>query len=108
MNPFVFFVSLVAVVLLLTTCTRSEACPLMAETRPATIAIPINGTGQPYYGPDSSLFPQTVPGAIAGDQNGITLPLPTGSGFLQFLQLIGTVFMALLLRSQNRMMAPPG
>jgi hypothetical protein len=107
MNPFIFYVSLLALVLLLTTCHKSEACPLLAETRPAVGLVPANGDGLPYYGPQGSLFPQPVPGAIDLPPQAVTVPLPTGSGLMQFLQLIGTFVVAWLLRSQNRIMSPP-
>lgn len=108
MKPIYFYASLILVVLCLTTCTKGEACPLLAETRPALVAVPVNGEPLPYYGPEGSLFPQPVPGAVNYAPEGITLPLPTGSGFMQFLQLVGTFIVAWFMRSQTRLMSPPG
>lgn len=97
MGRFVFMLSLLVVILALTTCRASAQIPPCLANSPVYMA---NGTGMPYYGPDSGLFPQPVPSAL----NRVSLPLPSAGGLLDFIQTLILGFLAHILRRQNHAM----
>lgn len=103
---FVSYLSLIIVILALTTCRNSDACPFLPETGPAVVKT--NGEPLPYYAPapDPSLFPRAVENPPVFDQ-GITVPLPSWGGFGQFLSLVLNAVLAFYLRRQTLMMSPP-
>lgn len=105
MHRFIFIASLFVVILGLTTC-KSDACPLLAETRPASLNL-TNGGGYPSYGPDGSLFPQPDLRAIEVPERGFSIPVPSATGFGQFVQLLLTAFLTFYLRRQTILMEPP-
>lgn len=89
MSKFVFFVAVLVVVLVLSTCTAS-----------ATMAplLPINGDGDPIpYGPSSALWPET-------SRASFSVPLPSDlAGWLQLIFLGGIGY---FLRRQTLLMEP--
>lgn len=107
MRPLTFFLAILAVLLSLTTCT-ARACPLLDDTKPATLRL-ANGDSYPlpgYSGPSGSLFPQAVPEAIV-QSGSVTVPLPTFSGIGQILQLFLSGVIAYFLRRQSKVMETP-
>lgn len=100
MKPFVYFVSIIVLLLGLTRC---DACPFLPETRPASVKVSdlqlANGGGSLPYAypgqqPDPGLFPPVAEPVFSGPERVLTIPLPGLDGVGQLVDLLLTGFLA--------------